>query len=646
MKGSTKSLMIASACVFAATAYAAVDRFSTEADSPGSVLVAALGASGLQVASSSTVGAQSSAATCTAGTWTVAASDPNDTVNSVLPLQYESAHFAFRYNSDTTTLSSVQTAASHLEAVWGHFMGNIGFPEPFCNTSNKKKTNVYIGANYGLSGGLDGQGNMGMWLGPGGLQDRFGLAHEFTHALQGSTGSFQNSPFGGWLWESHANWMALQLPEFHKSIVHCAVNAVNNPHLYLGSTRMRYCNWQWMENLKNQYGYAVINDLWRNAPKAGNPDQATGDPFTTLMTNRGWTTAQMNDEFGRFAMRNVNWDYTNPDGTDQGAFLRTAFGPNENDTNERILRMTTLDPMNVGQRRFAVQFYQAPQRWGYNLVRVHPDAGATSVTVNFRGVVQNAPATTSLPGMENEPTTLPAPNSGWRWGLVAVNSAGVSRYSALQNSSNGALTMAVGAGDKVYMMVMGAPTAMTQIRWDQPWYSVYRFPWMVQFTNAMPDGYQANAPTPIPGGYKHPNGGGWVANGVTVPATAYVGPYARVYGGTISGNARLQEHAVVLSGTVQDNAVVGGLSVIRGNTVMKDSARALTAFFGLGFLEQNIVLSGNAQNIGDVEQRGASFSTGTYYGFVDQAAATNPQRGSNRTTAVPEVTAAPNYTWY
>jgi hypothetical protein len=117
-----------------------------------------------------------------------------------------------------------------------------------------------------------------------------------------------------------------------------------------------------MGNLKNQYGYGIINDIWRNAPMVGNMAQSTGDPFTTLLANKGWTAAQLNDEFGRNVMRNVNWDYTNPDGTDQGAFYRARFGNNDSDTNEKILRTTTLDPMNVAQRRFAVQFYQAPQR--------------------------------------------------------------------------------------------------------------------------------------------------------------------------------------------------------------------------------------------------------------------------------------------
>lgn len=36
-----------------------------------------------------------------------------------------------------------------------------------------------------------------MWIGPGGLRDGFGLAHELTHALRGATGSFRDTPFAG-----------------------------------------------------------------------------------------------------------------------------------------------------------------------------------------------------------------------------------------------------------------------------------------------------------------------------------------------------------------------------------------------------------------------------------------------------------------
>ena len=56
--------------------------------------------------------------------------------------------------------------------------------------------------------------------------------------------------------------------------------------------------------------------------------------------------------------------------------------------------------------------------------------------MDFRGVVQAASATPDLPGLQDEPATVPAPNSGWRWGLVALDGAGVARYSALQSTTS------------------------------------------------------------------------------------------------------------------------------------------------------------------------------------------------------------------
>jgi hypothetical protein len=190
------------------------------------------------------------------------------------------------------------------------------------------------------------------------------------------------------------------------------------------------------------------------------------------------------------------------------------------------------------------------------------------------------------------------------------------------------------------MVVVGTPSQFHHIQWEQPWHSIYRYPWMVQFTGAMP----ASAP-PIAGGHRHAYGGGWVAAGATVDASAYVGPHARVLSGSVRGNARVEDHAVIHGGQLLGNARASALSVIRGNTILRDDARVATTFAGIGEFEQNIVLSGSAQLIGDVEQRGASFARGAYSGFVDQAAASDPKRGANLTSAPAEITATPNYVW-
>ncbi len=583
---------------------------------------------------------------CAAGAWLVAAPDPADPPNAGMPVQYETAHFAFRFNAGVASLDQTRAAGAYLEYVWDYFIGTIGFPQPFCGSATKNKVNVFIGRDYGLTAGADGVGNMAIWIGPGALTDRFGLAHEFTHALQVGSGGLGDSPYTGWMFESHANWMTVQLPEF-RNTTHCSVLLKQYPHLYYGSTRTRYCNWQFFEYLKNKHGYAAVNDLWRKSPRGDDPARLTTDPFSVLAANLGWNQSQLNDFFGEWAMHNANWDYTNPDGSDQGAVYRSNYGGYDQETGEGIRAATVLDPIDPANRRFAVPDMWAPQRWGYNIVKLYPDRGATTISVTFRGIVQSEAAVSSLPGLANEPAAIPAPASDWRWGLIAVGADGKSRYTPLQRGARGEAMLALQPGDTgLYLMVMATPSTMHRIQWDQPYYSIYRYPWMAQFDGAMPERHQAGAAEPIPGGHRHRNGGGWVGPAATVADTAYVGPYARVISGTVAGRARIEDHAVVMDeAIVRDEAVVAGLTVLRRNTIIQDRARVETAMLGLGQYEQDIVLSGRAMHIGDVEQRGASFASGVYYGLVDQAAAQDPSRGAQLTAPVPEVTARPSHLW-
>jgi len=248
------------------------------------------------------------AAACTAGTWT----DPGSTTND--PLQCESAHFAVHAPAGVITAQQCSAATETLEKViWPAYFGSpIFFPEPYCQSAKKYKASIVIHADYGLTGGSWGQGYMGMWVGPGATADHWGLAHEFAHAVQSTTkglacGGDQN--YCGWIHESHANFMPHQLAEYRKD-VHCSELSVNAPHLYLGSTRDRYCNWQFMEFLKDKHCYQAVNDIWTaSAP--------SNDPFSNIASTRGWSVAQLNDFFAEWAMHNVTWDYQNPAPTRQ-----------------------------------------------------------------------------------------------------------------------------------------------------------------------------------------------------------------------------------------------------------------------------------------------------------------------------------------
>lgn len=582
------------------------------------------------------------AAACVAGTWSVVSADPA----TEQPVQYETAHFAFRWKAGDVAMADAVDGGKALEVIWATYMGRIGFTEPFCDTAAKHKANVNLDPTFGLTGGPTGERDMGMWIGPLALKDHWGLAHEFDHALQGSTRGLRDSIYSGWMWESHANWMAHQTDEYHKTEVHCSEMLVNYPHLYYGSTRDRYCNWQFFEFLKDSFGYKAVNDIWTKSLK---PDQAgytDEDPFTVLARNQGWNIDQLNDVFGDWALSNVNWDYIDPDGNDEGALYRDKYGSMDSRDGDRALRVTALDPVDLAKHRFAVPEAWAPQRWGYNIVQLVPDAGATKIDVKFRGIVQTASAVAALPGLQNEPATIGAPHSGWRWGVVAIGADGQSRMSPIVRGADGEMVFPLKAGDKaVYMVVVGAPSAMQKIQWDQAYYSIYRYPWMVELDGAMPQGFEAGATDPA-GGHRHSNGGGWVSNSAHVDASAYVGPYARVLGGTVTGHARIEDHAIVTGGTVQDDAIVGGLSVISDGVTVKDHGVVKTIFKGIGAFEPGTVIGGTAQVLGDVEMRGGpTLTKGVFYGFVDQSSMTDPAKGGDLTAPVPEVTAKPDYSW-
>ncbi|HET9954030.1 MAG TPA: DUF6055 domain-containing protein [Polyangiaceae bacterium] len=556
---------------------------------------------------------------CTAGTWIAGGPDPD---HSNYKLIKESEHFAI-YSDESVSDANATSALDTLESkIWSVYFGNpIYFKEPLCNQTTKYKASVHVHSTNGLTGGAWAANRMGMWIGPGALTDHWGLAHEFMHGVQSVSGGMScgSGPnYCGWIYESHANFMPHQIAEY-RGDVHCSEMSFNMPHLYLGSTRDRYCNWQFMEYLKDKYCYSAVNAIWTQS--------AANDPFTNIMKGMGWNISQLNDFIGEWATHNVTWDYKNPaptlagDTLDPGANFRSKYGL-ITDTSQTIrrLRTTKLDPLDANwamTRRFASPFYWAPQRFGYNVVRLYPDAGATTVRVSFRGV------------------TTGAPNPDWRWGLVATNSTlTTARYSALQKGADGELSFCVSPGESIWLVVAATPSVQQQIKWDQPYGTVPRYPYLVAFGNAWPDGFQDGKQAACPNGLvRVANGGG--CGPANLPASVYVGPYATVLSGaTVSGEARIEDHAVVARGTVS-GGTVGAMTLI--DNFKMSSGTAKSTFYPLGFFETGQGLSGGTL-IGDVEYRGAGLSrtSGTCSGFVDDGTCIAPGA---------DTTATPPFTW-
>ena len=635
-------------------------------------------------------------------------------------------------NNVSIAESDADGVLKSLEKVYSFYIDSLGWMLPFPKSPNQKlKSNIYVYDNSvmdALYGGqdfvkdLNGEYGPGMWIGVGALKDYWGTSHEFAHGLQGVAGWLGNNSHAGWMAESHANWMAHQ---YNPNDAHCSEYLINFPYLYYGSTRDRYCNWQFLEHLKEEFGGGnkgahEVNRIWMESIRDGEDGRMEQTPFTAMMMVYGWTLDSLNAQFGKLAMKNATVEYAPAKktlykkswGDYEFATRRDASGWGDN--YRRHARVTMLNKMgceNAGGSdanvagsgkcadRYISPSYWAPQRWGYNLVRIYPEK-AGKVTVKFRGIVQDKPTVNGYTCFGDNtdyykgktykwcnyaPDKLPNPASGWTVGLVAEGADGTPRYSEMKHGTGFNLEIETKDGDKsLWLAVTATPTEMQTILWDQFYYSIYRYPYMIEVENGAPEGYNKDFWKPVgfngtsASGYsQHANGGGWVSNKANVAATAYVGPNAVVNGGTVSGGARIEDFAVVNGGTIGGNAVVRGRALvtsgsISGDAILEDDAWLVSGtisgnakvgalsvivnstvtdnaqVYGVMWAVVDKKLSGTAQLRGDLENNfDKEISKGVFYGMVNTDMLNNANFGANLTTPPTEVTASiENAKWY
>jgi hypothetical protein len=604
--------------------------------------------------------------------------------------QYQTSNRFVIYWSDAEAPISAsvrQTALNELELIYDSYMTGSKFQPPFTrNPNEKKKMGIYVlrdGEGHAFGG--TSAGGPGMWLSAGAVSDKWALAHEFMHGLQQATGGLpggntnQATNFIGWFHESHANLMPHQV---YKTEVHyCAEMYTRTAELYLGSTRNRYCNWQFFEHVIDVKGVEVVNDIW-----AKSVGQNGTDPMAEIMRQNSMSQKDFNDLFGEFATKAVIWDMKRG-----SALFRNAYnGVNDRYKRQRYAYLEALDGENATDNRYVSPFMFSPQRYGFNIIRLYPNANNSAVTVKFRGDVQtqnNIPNYARVQNLEPTAANLPNdPQSDWRYGLVAVTGDAASRtgtvtarYSPVMRASDGnpdvSITMQNGE-TQLYLVVAATPKIHHKITWDQYFYTIYRFPYMVEINGAKPDGFQTIS---NPNGAAHSNGGGFVQSTATVAATAYVGPNARVTGtARVQNNARIEDHAIVSGGTVQNNAIVKDYAKVSGGTIsgsaiISEHANILGGTFsgnarvygfpvitngtvtdnahvgGVGLIEAAINLSGTAQLQGDIEVGDFTANKGVYFGIVGE----DKTIGENRAIAdyggpVPkkEVTKPRSMQWY
>ena len=621
--------------------------------------------------------------------------------------------------------ADAQGVLTSLEKVYSFYIDSLGWMLPFPKSPDKKlKSNIYVFDNSVMAAlyggqdyvkGLNNEFGPGMWIGVGSLKDYWGTSHEFAHGLQGVAGWMGNNSHSGWFAESHANWMAHQ---YNPNDAHCSEYLINYPYLYYGSTRDRYCNWQFLEHLKEEFGGGhkgahEVNRIWMESIRDGEDGRMEQTPFSAMMMVYGWTLDSLNQQFGKFAMKNATLEYAPA----KKALYKKSYGDYEfktrrdaswGDNYRRHPRVTMLnkmmcpdedavpvvEPIGDCNKRYISPSYWAPQRWGYNLVRIYPDS-AGKVTVKFRGIVQSKPTVNGYKCFGDNtdyykgktynwcnyaPDKLPDPASGWTVGLVAEGADGTPRYSEMKHGTGFNLDIETKASDKaLWLAVTATPTEMQTILWDQFYYSIYRYPYMIEVVNGAPEGYNKDfwKPANASGYTRHSNGGGLVSSKAKVDASVFVGPDAVVNGGTISGKARIEDFAVVDGGSISGNAIVRGRALVTAGSIGDDAVLEEDAWLVSGSITGNakvgalsiIVnttvtdnaqvygvmwavngkkLSGTAQLRGDLENNfDKEISKGIFYGMVDNGMLNNANYGANLTTPPTDATASlDKAVWY
>ena len=581
--------------------------------------------------------------TCVAGSWR-SVSTGNSQEPSVVS---ETAHFAYRYVPGLLSAEQAKSTADMFEDIWQNHIYRVGFQEPFCDSSDKHKVNITVDpAAYYASGSGTGLRDPALWLNPSALGARRALGHEFAHTLQFSTTGFRDSPFVGWMWETHAQFMTFTQPQLRTlDTAFEAMDRAGFSHLYWGGSLLRYNNYQFLDYIKDKRCYGPLNAMWADAKKVGTSGYLEEEPMQTLARSQGWAIDDINDLFGDYARASAAWDFLDPDGVNFGNYLADAweksYGKNA-DPAAMAQNRDRLQRLGQAPNRYVTHAAWAPQRWGYNIVPLTPDADAQTVTINFRGLFNPGPTDDG--------------ESDWRYGLVAKKADSSVRYSALGRGGRGTICVRLDTADtNLWLVVAATPRRIAKIKWDPSYFDLPRYPWAVEVAGAVPSRLTPEAlanPWPTAGaGVRWVNGGGWVANAANVAAEAWVGPDAAVLSGRVEAGARVEDFALVLGGAVTQQATVGGLTVLGDGVTLAGTSRVATSYRPLTPTAK-VVVRGNAQLLGDTHfydefsTAGAmTIETGVFAGLVNEASLASPDGGSRRTQAPPDPIPPGPYLW-
>ena len=524
-----------------------------------------------------------------------------------------SKHFRFIWSAaraaQGVNTATARGALRNAEEAWQVYVKVMGYREPAQSTfspGNKYKVNflcIYDGYYMNSTGG----GFAFFNIEPSGLQvdpPSWIIPHELMHVFQYHN---NNGNYSG-QWETHANYGRERWLQYYQAFYPNRSNiealGVRDGHFMMSSGRNYYLTWPFQyyvddnpDNLPD-LSDGMIKRLWQE----GQPGE-----FWATTLDRLTPVTSLKDISGYYARRCATWNFSNK-------AAMTAELNNQDPTRNARHLFTDLIERPDAPGWWRVPPEKAPAQGAYAMHELIPAGTGAGrvVTVNFQGLADSARG------------------ADWRASFIAVSDTGVERYTPLWNNGSSSITLAANE-NKLYLSVAGTPDWYANGGHDEsvehfrshP--SRSRFHYQIQVAGATPRERDNGAATGLT---QHSNGGGWKS--VAVPASVYIGPNARVTGGSVSGTARIEDYAVVSGGTVNSSAVISGHAWVRGGTVtgyarvrdwgivdsgtISGNARVLEHATVEGNMQDTSVAKGSAWHQGGGTLSGNAIVDGDYMG--------------------------------
>lgn len=432
-----------------------------------------------------------------------------------------------------------------------------------------------------------------MFVHPEATRDGGALSHEFAHTLQMMMGIQENPGYGnafsGYDWagpffEGHANFMRSQAYSQWAEIDGTLTRWIQTRNFMWSSNRHHYTNFHLMYYVQEKEGFDFTRRMWAESKNQEHP-------LETIKRLKGFTQDQLDDYLWSYAQRQpafdypIQWNSQINTTSNFGKKIREVYTSIKNYMPRYTSRQYTLLTKVAGTTD---QFYTnndwAPQDYGMNIIPLYPTCSGTQkkVTIKFKGHTEVNPT-----------------QAGWRYGFVTTKADGtVSRYSPMYKTdgeASFALNTATESG--IFLVVFSAPKVHVNYNMDEGYPKQRRYPYELKIANATPEGFQPAADFRKflkTNGHLHTNGGGWVSNSANVASSVYVGPYAIVRGGTISGNARIDGYAMVDGGNISGNAIVRDNACVYNATLSSSAIVEGNAWMEGGSVANTANIKGNA----------------------------------------------------